>query len=661
MPKIPDYTNFGARPSLRTTRLDMPGDAANIQVDSLNRAVEQFSRVMVDAKQKNDRVNYSRVKTELLTEDIRIRRELEEEGNWRNYDEDYRERIAEVRQRLSPQISDPTDKTIFDADANLLVERGSTAMLDKRQKRLIDYELGELGNRLSQFRYDVLDADPWTRREILREANEAVDAVVEAGYLAADVGQAQKQKFVQDVSRAELIAMDPRERVIFLDRAIEGNVDPSDFSPGSGTGSLADFLPQDVRIEMKRQAEQEIESKDTLNEAQALADRADELFQADTADNAAARLKYIRENSSGEVRQEAMSIARRSQADRERVKSMRQGEVVSSWTDRFMEGKPAFKTDPETGEQVPDPAANGYWSTADIPRDEWNLLGAGQKQALQQLAIARQQNRSFSLATEMVKRTDSEGTEMPSYSLWRRMTDEQKVGVDLDSAEWLMAFNEQDWRNLKTHQDELKDGRGMTYADGLTNDQMLLSALIKTEWTPARDRKPEEDRIYARARLEFDRRIQEEMRRQGVSKLSNPERRKILGEMLISEGYTDETWGLVKVPTSLFPVPGRVPDEESRMPLSLMSEEQVNAAYIPISQASDANDPAQSIKIGDNRLSIAEALRQHAMNPRNPTSPDITPGLGLTEPPKRRDLERAIFAYKAKLGQEEINRRLMGQ
>ena len=57
-------------------------------------------------------------------------------------------------------------------------------------------------------------------------------------------------------------------------------------------------------------------------------------------------------------------------------------------------------------------------------------------------------------------------------------------------------------------------------------------------------------------------------------------------------------------------------------------------------------------------LNVEEMLIGHAMN--DPDDP-VYPGLGLTKEPSRKDLERAYFAYRAKLGAAEIERRLRGQ
>jgi hypothetical protein len=252
------------------------------------------------------------------------------------------------------------------------------------------------------------------------------------------------------------------------------------------------------------------------------------------------------------------------------------------------------------------------------------------------------QGRSFNTFTHMVKRRDSDGNEMPSYSLWRRLSDQQKAQVDLDSPEWLMAFAETDWRNMKTQQEEIKAGGGLTYNDGLTNDQMLLSALIAGGWVPKTGQNVEEQERYARGRLEFDRLVQQEMRAQGAAKLSNPERKKILAEMLTTQGYLDRDFIFSDY------------DPDEAIPAFMMNPEQLDRAFLDITKA---DSEFRELANGD-KLSMREVLIAQAMN--SPNDP-VYPGLGLAKEPSQKDLERAYFAYKAGLGVEEINRRLRGE
>jgi hypothetical protein len=56
MPKIPDYLDYGARPSLRTTRVDMPNQAGTMVADALATAANRFANVMQERKGQHSEV-----------------------------------------------------------------------------------------------------------------------------------------------------------------------------------------------------------------------------------------------------------------------------------------------------------------------------------------------------------------------------------------------------------------------------------------------------------------------------------------------------------------------------------------------------------------------------------------------------------------------------
>ena len=636
MAKLPGEMDYGARKSVRSNRLDMPGQEDVIIAEAVERAASAFGEVLGRAGQKTDALTYSKAKSDLLSADIRIRRELNEAGDWENYQDHYREQINEVLGPITTTISDPSDREVFSADANVTVERGVSAMSQIQRQRRGEHEMAATMDMLDDRRREILadETDQGTRVDMLLTTQEYVRDQVRAGNIAPDVGERMIKSFVADVAQAELMAMPLRTRAALLEASIAANQDPEaeDFK---GTGSLADFMHQDERVELLRKTENLLKSEEDLGIAQDTADEAVNLYRAPTADNYRARREHVKNSDlSPEQRRLSMQeIEAAEMADR-RIKSDEQDEVIKSAQQNIRIG--AGQGDPD------DPKSRVPYTTSMIPREDWDKLSAGQQGRLTQYADAMQQGRSHALTTQMTKIADDDGSEMPSYSLWRRLTDEQKLQVDLDSPMWLMGFNEQDWRGLKLQQEQLGKGQGMSYDDGLTNDQMLLSALIAGGWVPKTGQNVEEQERFARARLEYDRRIQDEMRRQGVGELSNPERRKILAEVLTTQGYLDRDFVFSDY------------DEDEAMPAFMMNPEQLDRAH---KNLDDADTEFITLSTGDD-MSIHKMLVAQAMN--SPDDPDY-PGLGLQKEPSRKDLERAYFAYKAKLGVDEINRRLRGE
>ena len=635
MPKIPDYLDYCARPSLRTGRVDQPHQGGLIIADAVSKAAGRFANVMEERKGQQDRLTYTRLKTELLKEDIRIQRELQETGNWETYEDDYRELIGVQRERIQEGITNPHDRVIFDADSGLLVERGVTSMASEHRAKYLDFEKTSMLESLNDLQYDLTVAKPYQRRDIIQAAHAMVQARVDSGIVDATEGLSLQQTWVRQAAAAELLAMDDRERVVMLERAIDANLDPNDYQGEKGTGSLADFLPQDVRIEMLRKTKVQIESEDELIAAQNTVDAAFQMYQADTAANQEARLAHVRSNLTGKERDMAESMVRERNGETARVTSQRRQEIVSTYTDRIMEA--------HDGE-------SGYFSVTSIPRSEWTLLSAGEKQALTQLSLAMQQNRRNGLFDEATKRVGEDGEELPSYYMWKNMSNRERAQVDLNRADWRMAFTQKTWEGLLEQQENARAGTGLTFEDGLTNDQLLLSFLTTIAhpdtgkpWVPQTGRDYQEQEYYARARLEFDQRIQDEMRRLGVHKLDKPQKRKILVDMLGESAFLERNFAWNRGDAK----------QSSAMPVHMMTEEQRESAFLPLN-TEEARQDTVPLDNGE-VLTVEQWMIGYAMSPRE------SGGLGMEMPPTKKNLERAYFAWKARLGDEEVDRRLEGR
>ena len=89
MPKIPQDIDYGPRPSLRSSRIDLPGTGETATGEALSRASEAFTQIYAQQKAKDDRLNYSLAKNELLTADISEREKLKDDEDYATYDERY--------------------------------------------------------------------------------------------------------------------------------------------------------------------------------------------------------------------------------------------------------------------------------------------------------------------------------------------------------------------------------------------------------------------------------------------------------------------------------------------------------------------------------------------------------------------------------------------
>ncbi len=596
MATIPQVTDFGARPSLRSSRLDVPGSGELALADSLANAADTFAKVMVERQGKQDAIKYANNKSQLLSEDIRLRRELADDQDYATFDERYRTGMKTFRETLT--FRSKHDSAIFDADANLTVERGATAVAEIGRRLRIDTENADLLRNLDQSERDIAAADPMTRNDHLQTALEGITAAEDAGNLGDVEAEKKRQDFATRVAMAELVMMDPVAREEALKTSIAKNPSRDDIKAGKGSGSLADFLHQDEKIEMLRRAQLENKTTRDRQKGFAVADEAFELFPLPTQGKE--RQKYVRDN--------APDVDSRAVA---------QTSVTSRNTDMFradqqmrlgvMRGAASMIDDGESYE--------------DIPASELARLSAGERNTLKVYYQLHLDDQEFATRTDWNE-----------WGRWKEMTDQQKMNEDLTSPFWKTTVDGPTWKSMVSEQEQItsafESAKPIPLDTGLTNMQMLDSAAGGTIY-PATGRTDKQEALRNALRFSFDTRITDKSAEEN-RKLTNQERRKELAEMLMDRAFIDTDFFMSDYdPDEAVIVAGATPS-------------QLRKLYLPLHEAS-----TDIVVIDGQDLSVEQLLRNMAS----------TAGYDPTD----HELEKAYFALKSGLGDQEIMNRLAGE
>lgn len=688
MPKLPQAIDYGERPSLETNRIDLPGNADTIRGRGLANAANNLAGAVLTMKGNLDDKAYTQAVADLAKEDARIRRELEQKGDWENYQSDYDEQISAARDQASEGIYASRDREKFMAQAELDRQRGLSQMDELHRRRRSEHETAAAIDFMDDMRREILSdtMDQATRIQRMLDVRDYIDARIKSGDIPADVGMRMYKSFVGDVSRAQLMTLPVKTRIALLQASIAGNVDPDDPDfRDKTTGSLADFMHQDERIAMLREAEKLSESEDTLANSQAAFDEIVGAYryfgEAGTFDDRRnmARSMDLTPQERAQVEQmlTAQEMAdRRSQGDR-------QNEILSEWGQKFRVGKPGpTVVDLDSGEAIEDVRGRSFWTTSDIPREQWNRLSSEQQRFLEAQALAAQEGRSHGKTTQRLRLDDPGGgveiggvlfEERPSYSLWRRLPQSLQAQVDLDSPEWSMAFTPGIHQMLVDEQANINAGTAPDERDLATNTQLVRDMLISTGSIPATERDIEEHETFARVKLEFDRLVNIEQKTPGRDgKAGYPSydiRLEILKEAMERQSFSDggvlDMTSGMKIPFTDIQVTDW--DEDELRPFHSMSREDRERGLLPLTGGPagyNADDPQHRIELTNEQgmptgetMTAHEYLRAWAMS-----SPEVFPGgLGLEEEPSERDFQRAWFAYYNKMPAEEVARRLRGE
>lgn len=559
MPKLPSVLDYGQRPSLQSNRLDRPDQSGLMMAEELATAARTFSQLAGEKKAKDDRLNYSLAKNELLQADIAARQSLEDREDFKKFDEDYfngyQQRASEVFTKYGLS---PSDRALLGAESDLIRTRGRVYAGELARQKRLDWQRGELLSSLDAAMEEVMVAPPDLQADLLNTQLEAITAAINEGVLGDEEGKKMSQGFVKTVATGALEKMDAEDRIKELElslahRDARGAISPEELAQGGGTGSIADYLHADVAKKMLEDAktENEIDTKqatafDALDQAW---DQFPE-FRSSTE-----REKYISDllRDYPDARKEALILERQRTSSRASADSMRRGEqLMELLNDIEMGGLTYHELDPNKLKNITEP----------------------ERRQLERASQLHHEGDGF-----------SDYTTWESQTTWDNMTPEQKAATDLNG---LMPVDPANpggdrvlWRNVTTRermnlmsaqksQLEARIAAGTTAQDPgtLTDQQFLTEYLTKT---PYFDRKPVsgdskqlKDR-WARISTAWDAAVLAEGEKTG-GKVSETRRREILGEIMYNEVFVRE-WGT-----------------DPKFPAIAIAPDQMEEAYIPINQ-----------------------------------------------------------------------------
>ena len=615
MATLPQVTDYGSRVKLSSNRIDLPGQGEMAVANALERAAGTFVDMAIQHKEKDDALSYSNAKNDYLIADIQEREKLQDDQDFATHDERYRVAMRGHYDRLFPTVRSKRDQSLFDAEARLMNERGSVAVGDNSRTKEIDWNVAKWQQNGIDTEAVIMSAsDAQTAQAAMLGFQEQGVALRDRGMITNEELQATNQKYVSGISYRRLVAMDPKEREIHLERSIlmtktKGEpITPDQIYAGEGSGSMADFIPLDVRVKM-------LEETKTANERDGVMDEAYAVFDEVTAryTDPVSVDRALREAGKGrdsKVRSELRTLGMQYRQDQAAVEVAVRDNIMASSAQLMREEG---------------------WTYDRLPSGELAKLAPAQDAALRAYSRMIVEGKPFADATLWVIQADGR----KSYAAWRALRDDEKALVDLQSPEWLTVLTGGIHKDLVDEQDRIKNATTSTRAlpSGLTNVQMVTSAIVRTGLVPQTGRDVEQYEQYQRLLYEFDRATQVAQDAKGAA-LTNTERNRILGEVMTPMAFTDD-WTFY---------PNK--DEDDMIPIAAMSTKQLKSARLPYDQA--AEEVASTSSAGINTTYLQE-LELMASKLKPPVDPD------------KDDYERAYFALKHGLGSEEVKRRLRNE
>jgi hypothetical protein len=240
MPKLPTAIDYGARPSLETSRLDRPGTGSQALAAEAMAAATEFSNILEAKKEKQDSLNYALARNEILSADIAVQAELADDQDWKTHDDRYtagiQTRVDEIYSRYD---LDPSDRAMLDSESKLIRQKGRISVGGISKKLEISQGIAALDDGMLNAREAFILAPDIQRPEIMRGQLQAIDSAVKKGYISAEEGEQRRQIMTTDFARADLKALSREDRIEEVERSLG-------YRRGYGAGPESEFS-DDIR------------------------------------------------------------------------------------------------------------------------------------------------------------------------------------------------------------------------------------------------------------------------------------------------------------------------------------------------------------------------------------------------------------------------------
>lgn len=610
---------------MRSNRIDTPGRGRLAVADAVVTAADTVVATLTERKRQDDRFNYAMAKNELLTADIQNREALKDDKDWETYDERYRTGVRTDRDRITSEYQlNPNDQAIFDAEADLVTERGAVQVGDYGRTVEIDDKVAGMSASLAAARENIILADPLTRNDLLLTQLDAITALEDEGVLTDVQAEKSRQGFTQDAATASLLSMDTEDAIEMIKKSLAKRsggqpITSEDVRAGKGTGSIADFLHADQAAEMLDTLEREDKTTKDRTAAFSVVDEAFELLPGNM--NAGKRMTYIRDNLRGNA--DARDIGERSGRQRNNEEAGIQADMVGE----------AMR---ENGRRMREEEDFTYDS---IPADEKAIMSPAQDKTMRAYDSLLRNAKQFADVTNWHDegRDPNGNLTRPAYSTWGDMTPQQKAQTDLDDPMWYTNLALPQWKQLEDEQTQIREGT-VTQDQGMTDDQILQSVVVGNGILPQTGRNDAENAAYQRLRFRFRDDVKAlSDQKFGGGKVPYQERRDLLLNILGEQAWRRDA-GMFGFDASL--------DEPE--PMFQMTPKQMKAGFIPLSlvrqQKTSVNVAGTQIEMTwEQRL---KNLSRERLNGRIPEDKDI---------------ENAYFAVRAGMSDQEVLRRLAGK
>lgn len=606
--------------------------------EELATAARTFAQLAGEKKAKDDRLNYSLAKNELLQADIASRESLNDREDFDKFDADYTNGYQQRAEQVFGKYAlSPSDRALLGAESDMIRTRGRVYAGDLSRQKRLDWQRGELESNLDASAEQVMVAPPDLQADLLNTQLESITAAIEQGVLGDADGKAMARTYTKAVATGALEKMDPEDRIKELElslahRDARGAISPEELAKGGGTGSIADYLHADVAKKMLEQTKKESE----LNLEHEIAKSYVDSVMAEEPVSRKAGMKILRE------RMNAAGVDAKAQWRAESMANARYNETEQAEQEQAVSMLRSSATLMREGD-----ADGNTIRYEDLPADELAILSPQQDDLLRKYSESLANGRQFGTMDHYARpkgAKDANGNLIiGSFEEWADLTEAEKEVEDLFHPAWRMGLTENGWNRIWNEQRDIRQrterGVGAGSQDNVqTNDQIVASVVPSLTSIPATGRSQEQNEIYQRIRAEHADRVAEIQKTEyGGKKAPYEVRKNELLKMLAEDAYVRRyDFGIDWL------------DTDERKKMYEIPADELGDAYIPLSEW-ESRKTTDIVGGVETPISWKQKLINRG-KARSETGRE----------PTTEDLESAYFAVRAGMTDAEIDRRLQG-
>lgn len=217
MPRLPQASDYGQRPSLQTNRVDSPDSSGLVLAEQFVRKTDEFNNQLIAKKEKKDRLNYALARNEIHQADLQIRDSLKDDPDWKSIGGKYSSKFTAARDDVLRRFQlAPDDLSIIGSESDLIQAQGGIAVGGLSRIKEIDESDARYRDGKEFAMKSLPGASQADRVGLVLGQLDVINAREEKGHVSRDDAAKERESMTQEMALRSIEAMPESEQIPLL-------------------------------------------------------------------------------------------------------------------------------------------------------------------------------------------------------------------------------------------------------------------------------------------------------------------------------------------------------------------------------------------------------------------------------------------------------------